>query len=188
MLLTVAQAVLIKKGWRNTHRKLGYVSIGLAAIVVVSGLWVLKTMMLGDNGPGTDGFPLSLKFFYLDVTGLALFGIFLGLAIKAARQRDIALHLRLIACTAIIPLEAVLERSYLYGTPSLVPNLDVALIASEVTLIALTSALVVAEWRYSQLRWPFTLMLGYYLTMLFTQDLMAQSQWFTTLALDYANL
>ena len=82
----------------------------------------------------------------------------------------------------------MLERSYLYGTPSLVPNLDVALIASEVTLIALTSALVVAEWRYSQLRWPFTLMLGYYLTMLFTQDLMAQSQWFTTLALDYANL
>ena len=188
MLLTVAQAVLIKKGWRNTHRKLGYVSIGLAAIVVVSGLWVLKTMMLGDNGPGTDGFPLSLKFFYLDVTGLALFGIFLGLAIKAARQRDIALHLRLIACTAIIPLEAVLERSYLYGTPSLVPNLDGSLIASEVTLIVLTSALIVAEWRYSQLRWPFTLMLGYYMTMLFTQDLMARSQWFTTLALDYANL
>ena len=114
MLLTVAQALLINSRLRNIHRKLGYVSITLAAIVVVSGLWVLKTMMLGDNGPATEGFALSLKFFYLDVTGLALFCIFLGLAIRAARQRDIALHLRLIACTAIIPLEAVLELSLIH--------------------------------------------------------------------------
>ena len=188
MLLTVAQALLINSRLRNIHRKLGYVSITLAAIVVVSGLWVLKTMMLGDNGPATEGFALSLKFFYLDVTGLALFCIFLGLAIRAARQRDIALHLRLIACTAIIPLEAVLERTYLYGTPSLVPNLDVALIASEITLIVLTAGLVLGEWRFSRVRWPFTLMLSYYLTMLFTQDLMAESQWFITIALEYANL
>lgn len=188
MLLTVAQALLINSRLRNIHRKLGYVSITLAAIVVVSGLWVLKTMMLGDNGPSTEGFALSLKFFYLDVTGLALFCIFLGLAIRAARQRDIALHLRLIACTAIIPLEAVLERTYLYGTPSLVPNLDVALIASEITLIVFTAGLVLGEWRFSRVRWPFTLMLSYYLTMLFTQDLMAESQWFITIALEYANL
>ncbi len=188
MLLTVAQALLINSRLRNIHRKLGYVSITLAAIVVVSGLWVLKTMMLGDNGPATEGFALSLKFFYLDVTGLALFCIFLGLAIRAARQRDIALHLRLIACTAIIPLEAVLERTYLYGTPSLVPNLDVALIASEITLIVFTAGLVLGEWRFSRVRWPFTLMLSYYLTMLFTQDLMAESQWFITIALEYANL
>ena len=188
MLLTVAQALLINSRLRNIHRKLGYVSITLAAIVVVSGLWVLKTMMLGDNGPATEGFALSLKFFYLDVTGLALFCIFLGLAIRAARQRDIALHLRLIACTAIIPLEAVLERTYLYGTPSLVPNLDVALIASEITLIVFTAGLVLGEWRFSRVRWPFTLMLSYYLTMLFTQNLMAESQWFITIALEYANL
>ena len=188
MLLTVAQALLINSRLRNIHRKLGYVSITLAAIVVVSGLWVLKTMMLGDNGPATEGFALSLKFFYLDVTGLALFCIFLGLAIRAARQRDIALHLRLIACTAIIPLEAVLERTYLYGTPSFVPNLDVALIASEITLIVLTAGLVLGEWRFSRVRWPFTLMLSYYLTMLFTQNLMAESQWFITIALEYANL
>jgi len=33
------------------------------------------------------------------------------LAIKAARRRDIALHLRLMACTAIIPLETFSGKS-----------------------------------------------------------------------------
>jgi len=114
--------------------------------------------------------------------------MFLGLAIKAARRRDIALHLRLIACTAIIPLEAVLERTFLYGVPSLVPNLDVALIASEVTLIVLTAGLVVGEWWYQRLRWPFAVLLTYYVIMLLTQSLMAEAGWFVALALSYANL
>ena len=63
------------------------------------------------------------------------------MTIKAARRRDIPLHLRLMACTAIIPLEAALERTYIYGTPNLVPNFDVALYASVVTLIVLTAVL-----------------------------------------------
>jgi len=186
MLLAVVQAVLIRSRWRRHHRKLGYVSISLAVVVVVSGLWVLKTMMLG--GSQRDGFALSMKFFYLDITGLALFCVFLGLAIKAARLRDFALHLRLIACTAIIPLEAVLERTYLYGFPSLVPNLDAALIASEITLIVFTAVLVTGEWWYRRVRWPFAVMLTYYVVMLFTQDRMAQADWLISLALGYANL
>jgi len=186
MLLTVIQAILIRSRWREHHRTLGYVSIALAAVVIASGLWVLQTMLLG--GAEADGFALSLKFFYLDMTGLTLFCIFLGLAIGAARRRDIALHLRLIACTAIIPLEAVLERTYLYGAPSLVPNLDVALIASEVTLIVLTAGLVAGEWWYQRLRWPFTVLLTYYVLMLLTQDQMAEADWFISLALRYVNL
>lgn len=129
-----------------------------------------------------------MKFFYLDLTGLVLFCIFLWLAIKAARRRDIALHLRLIACTAIIPLEAVLERTYLYGIPSIVPNFDVALIASEVTLIVLTAALVAGEWWYGRLRWPFAFMLVYYVVMMLTQDMMARAEWFISFAMRYANI
>ncbi len=186
MLLAVIQAVLIRSRWRKHHRKLGYVSFGLAAVVVVSGLLVLKTMMLG--GSQRDGFTLAMKFFYIDLTALGLFCVFLGLAIKAARLRDIGLHLRLIACTAILPLEAVLERTYVYGIPSLVPNLDVSLIASEVTLIVLTAGLVAGEWWYQRLRWPFAVMLIYYILMLLTQDLMAGADWFIALALGYAEL
>ena len=188
MLLTVIQASLIKSRWRRYHRTVGYASLTLAAILVLSGLQVIQTMLFGDSGTA-DGIPLlAIKFFYIDFTALVLFCVFLWLAIKAARRRDIALHLRLMACTAIIPLEAALERTYIYGTPSLVPNFDVALYASVVTLIVLTAGLVAAEWRYGRLRWPFAALLAYYVVTLLTTDVIAGSEWFNSLAISYANI
>ena len=50
MLLTIIQAGLIKSGWRKYHRKVGYISLTLAAALVVSGLQVLQTMILKDAG------------------------------------------------------------------------------------------------------------------------------------------
>jgi hypothetical protein len=130
---------------------------------------------------------LSIKFFYIDFTALVLFCVFLGLAIKAARRRDIPLHLRLMACTAILPLEAALERTYLYGTPSLVPNFDVALYASVVTLIVVTALLVASEWWYGRSRWPFPVLLTYYVFTLVTTDVIARAEWFQSLSISYAN-
>ena len=187
MVLTIIQARLIKSRSRKHHRTVGYASLSLATILVLSGLQVLQTMILKDNGI-ENGIPLlAMKFFYLDITGLVLFCVFLGLAIKAARLRDIPLHLRLITCTAIIPLEAVLERTYLYGLPKLVPNFDVALIASEVTLIVLLTGLVASEWWYRRIRWPFAVLLAYYVVMMLTQGMVAQAEWFKSLVISYAN-
>lgn len=131
---------------------------------------------------------LAVKFFYLDLTGLIMFCIFLWFAVKAARKRDIALHLRLITCTAIIPLEAVFERTFIYGTPTLVPNFDVALVASMITLFILCIGLIAAEWWYRRLRWPFTILFGYYLIMALTTDMIARTGWFNAFAVYYANI
>ena len=188
MLLAVVQALLIKSRGRKHQRTVGYFSLTLAATLVLSGLWVIQTMLYGDSGTA-DGIPLlAIKFFYIDFTALVLFCVFLWLAIKAARRRDIPLHLRLMTCTAIIPLEAALERTYIYGTPSLVPNFDVALYASVITLIVLTAALVVIERWYGRSRWPFTVLLGYFVLMLLTTDIVARSEWFGSLAVSYANM
>jgi hypothetical protein len=188
MLLAIIQASLIKSRWRRYHRKVGYISLALAALLVLSGLQVLQTMILREGG-AVDGIDLlAIKFFYLDLTGLVLFCVFLWLAIKAAQRRDIPLHLRLITCTAIIPLEAALERTYLYGTPTLVPDLEVALFASNLTLIILTAVLVAGEWWYRRLRWPFAAMLAYYLVMILTTDVIARAEWFSSLAISYANI
>jgi len=188
MLLTVVQAFLIKSRRRTLHRRVGYASLALATILVLSGLQVVQNMILRDGG-AVDEFPLlGIKFFYIDMTALVLFCVFLGLAIKAARRRDIALHLRLITCTAIIPLEAALERTYLYGTPGLVPNFEVALVASNVTLIVLTAGLVAGEWWYGRSRWPFAVLLAYFLVMMFTTDVIAQTEWFNSLAFRFANI
>jgi hypothetical protein len=188
MLLTIIQAFLIQGQWRKYHRTVGYCSLVLAAILVLSGLQVMQTMLLGDDGTEA-GIPLlAIKFFYIDSTALVLFCVFLWLAIKAARRRDIPLHLRLMACTAIIPLEAALERTYIYGTPNLVPNFDVALYASVVTLIVGTAALVASERWYGRSRWPFSVLLAYYVVTLLTTDVIAQTEWFNSVAISYANI
>jgi hypothetical protein len=188
MLLAVVQAWLIKSGSRKQHRIVGYASLVLAALVVLSGLQVIQTMLLDDNGL-QKGIPLlSVKFLYIDLTALLLFCVFLWLAIKAARQRDFSLHMRLMACTAIIPLEAALERTYIYGTPGLVPNFDVALYASVITLILLMAALVgLDQWR-GRSRWPYAALLAYFVLMLLTTDLVARSEWFNSFAIMYAKL
>jgi hypothetical protein len=187
MVLTIIQASLIKSRRRGNHRTVGYTSLALAAILVLSGLQMLQNMILRDGG-AADGIPLlGMKFFYIDLTGLVLFCVFLGLAIRAARRRDIPLHLRLITCTAIIPLEAALERTYLYGTPQLVPNFEVALFASNVTLIVLTAVLVAGEWWYGRSRWPFAVLLAYYVVMILTTDMIARAEWFNSAAFRFAN-
>lgn len=188
MLMAIIQASIIKSRWRKYHRTVGYSSLVVAATLVLSGLQVLQTMILKDNGM-VDGVPsIAVKFFYLDLTGLIVFCIFLWLAVKAARQRDIALHLRLITCTAIIPLEAVFERTFLYGTPTLVPTFDVALIVSMITLFVLCTGLIVAEWWYKRLRWQFAVLFGYYLLMALTTDMIARTEWFNAFAIYYANI
>jgi hypothetical protein len=94
----------------------------------------------------------------------------------------------LMTCTAILPLEAALERTYLYGTPSLVPSFDVALYASVVTLIVVSAVLVASEWWYGRSRWPFRVLLAYFVIMLLTTDLIARTEWFNSLAISYANI
>jgi hypothetical protein len=188
MLIAVLQAYLIKSRWRKHHRIIGYSSLIFAVILVLSGFQVLQTMLLKDHSVDGSNPLLAIKFFYIDITALLLFSAFLWLAIKAARKREISLHMRLIACTAIIPLEAALERTYIYGTPSLVPNFNVALYTSNITLIILMATLVgIERWRKKQ-RWPFTALLVYYILMLLTTDIIAQTEWFNSFAAFYAKL
>jgi len=187
MLLAVVQAWLIKSRWRKHHRTIGYASLVLAVILVLSGLQVLQTM-LKNSGLEKGISLLAIKFLYIDITALLLFCVFLWLAIKAARQRDFSLHMRLMACTAIIPLEAALERTYIYGAPSLVPNFDVALYASVITLIVLLVVLVGLDRWHKRSRWPYAALLAYFVLMLLTTDIIAQSEWFNSFAIFYAKL
>ena len=185
MTLPIVQGLLIARRKRMLHRRLGYASLALATVVVVSGLHVVQTMILKDGG--TVRF-VSYKFVLLDLTGIALFVVFLAIAVRSARRRDIGLHLRLMACTALIPLEAVNERTAILLFPGIVPGFDEALYASLLSMEAICAALIVAEWRLDRVRWPFTFMLTYYLVMhvaatpvALTPQFQAFSQWYAHL-------
>ncbi|WP_219892638.1 hypothetical protein [Aquisediminimonas profunda] len=162
MALPIAQGLLIVKRRRSLHRRLGYASLALAAAVVVTGLHVVQTMIL-KNGD-TVRF-VSFKFALLDLTGIFLFVTFLAMAVQSARRHEIGMHLRLMACTALIPLEAANERTAIQLFPGIVPDFDAALYASLLSMEAICAALIVAEWWLDRVRWPFAFMLFYYLVM-----------------------
>lgn len=162
MLLPLVQAWLIGTRRRRLHRAVGYGSIGLAALVVFSGLQVVQHMVLRN----VDDFQIRrIKFVLLDLTGLALFCVFLGAAIWSARKRDVGLHVRLLACTALIPLEAALERLLHTFFPSIVPDLHVGLYAALFSMEAICAGLILAEWRLDRIRWPFAVLLTYYVAI-----------------------
>ena len=177
MCLPLLQYVLLRRQQRAVHRHLGYASLVLAAIVAVSGVYVVH-MMARRNLTTFD--LVSVKFVWLDLTGIALFGVFVAAAIVAARQRDMRLHVTALAASAVIPLEAALERLFVNLVPSIAPDFDAALTASLVFLEVACALVVVMEWRSGKVRWPIPLLLGYYLFMHVTVTPVAKNADFQT--------
>lgn len=173
MMLPLLQYALIRSGRRAPHRLVGYASVALAGIVALSGIYVVRMMAYGNIAR----FRLaSVKFFWLDLTGIALFCVYVAFAIVAARRRDIRLHVTALAASAFIPLEAALERVFVNLLPSLVPDFDAALYASLIFLEVTCAAIVLLEWRSGRVRWPMPALLGYYLLMHLTLTPLATSQ------------
>jgi hypothetical protein len=184
MLLPIAQAWMIKSRRRVWHRRIGWASLGLAAALVLSGLRMLQLFILRND---TEFHVTRYKFVFLDLTGLALFCLFLALAILAARKRDYGLHLRLIACTALIPLEAAIERLLVNSVPGLIPDFNVALMAALAFMELVLLALVAGELAWRRVRWPFPFLLAYYLVMHLTAVPVGNSPSFQAFASAFAH-
>jgi uncharacterized membrane protein len=175
MTLPLLQYALMRSGRRSLHRLVGWVSVVLAAVVAASGLYVVR-MMAYDN---ITSFRLvSVKFVWLDLTGIVLFCVYVAFAIVAARERDIRLHVTALAASALIPLEAALERFFLNVLPRLVPDFDAALYASLIFLEVTCVAIICLEWRSGRVRWPMPALLAYYLLMHVTMTPLATSEYF----------
>ena len=108
-MLPLLQYGLIPGGQRRPRRLVGYASLGLAGIVAASGVYVVRMMAFTN----ITSFRLaSVKFVWLDLTGIALFCVYVAVAVSAARRRDIRLHVTALVASAFIPLEAALERVF----------------------------------------------------------------------------
>jgi uncharacterized membrane protein len=175
MILPLVQYALIRSGRRSLHGLVGSTSVVLAAIVAGSGIYVVR-MMAYKN---TTSFRLaSVKFVWLDLTGIVLFCVYVAFAISAARRRDIRLHVDALVASAFIPLEAALERVFVNLFPSLVSDFDAALYASLIFLEVSCAAIIWLEWHSGRVRWPIPALLGYYLFMHVTLTPLATSQGF----------
>lgn len=175
MLLPLLQYGLIRSGRRGLHRRLGYASVVLAGIVAASGVYVVRMMAFTN----ISSFRLeSVKFVWLDLTGIALFCVYVGVAIAAVRRRDIRLHVTALVASAFIPLEAALERVFVNLFPAFVPDFDAALYASLIVLEVACAAIVVGEWRSGRVRWPIPALFAYYVGMHVTLTPLATSAGF----------
>lgn len=175
MILPLLQYALIRGRLRSQHRLVGYASIALAGVVAVSGVYVVRMMAFANI---TKFRLASVKFVFLDLTGIALFCVYVAFAIWAVRRRDIRLHVTALVASALIPLEAALERVFVNLMPALVPDFDAALYASLIFLEVTCAAIVWLEWRSGRVRWPIPALLGYYLLMHMTMTPLATSEGF----------
>lgn len=172
MILPLVQYALLRSGRRDLHRLAGYASLALAAVVAVSGVYVVQ-MMANKN---IASFRLaSVKFVWLDLTGIVLFCVYVACALVAARRRDIRLHVAALMASAFIPLEAALERVFVNLFPSVAPDFDAALYAALISLEVACAAIVWWEWRSGRVRWPMPVLLAYYLFMHATATPLATS-------------
>lgn len=162
MLLPLAQYALIRGRRRELHRVVGWASLTLATVVAASGFYVVRMMAFRSVA---DFNLVSVKFVWLDLTGVLLFCVYVAVAMVAARRRDIRLHVTALAASAFIPLEAALERLYVNHLPSVIPAFDAALYAALITLEVIIAAIVAMEWRSGRIRWPMPTLLAYYLVM-----------------------
>jgi len=162
MILPLVQYALIRGRLRNQHRLVGYASLALAAVVAVSGVYVVWMMAFGNIAK----FRLaSVKFVFLDLTGIVLFCVYVWFSISAVRRRDIRLHVTALAASAYIPLEAALERVFVNLFPTIAPDFDATLYGALIFLEVTCAAIVLLEWRSGRVRWPMPVLLGYYLLM-----------------------
>jgi len=135
-----------------------------------------------------EKFMVRRKFLYLDLTGLMLFSLFVVLAVLAARRRDFALHLRLMACTTLIPMEAAIERLLGNTMPARFPDFEASLQGALFFMEAVLVGLIIGERSWRTVRWPFPTLLAYYLFMHVTMGWVIAQPWFQAFGFWFGNL
>jgi hypothetical protein len=183
LTLTVVQALLIGVRRPRLHRILGYASLALALLVVVTGFGVVQNQTLRN----LEEMRLYRYMFNVsNVTQLAAFSVFLGLGVMAARRRAITHHLRFMMGTSLIVLPPPFERLWTNLAPALVPDYDAAFYASILTVEVILAVLIIAEWRTGKVHPQFPTIFILFAVIMAVARPLAATDWFQNLCLRIA--
>lgn len=181
MTMPILQSWLVSRQKFDLHRKIGWaILLLLAPALVISGLRMVQLMIVRYHQIHQIRL---LKFAFMDITALALFILFLFLAIRRIRRNDMDGHARYMAATVLFALEPALERVFVFyikggSTLEFANALYFALICMEVIL----TVLIFLEWRRKKIRLPFPLALGFFVAMHTILTPIANSTWFAKFA------
>jgi hypothetical protein len=177
LVLVLVQASLIGSRKYRWHRVLGWSSLLLFAVLIVSS-WHVLTMMLAGKGSPMP-FELAKLFALSDVTALPLLVISYAAAIILRKDRHV--HSRLISVTLLAGLLPAAARMF----NRVWTGIDGLIFAMHPTYLFMLVVLAVAifiDWRNNRLRWPFPFAFAWFgisYAMLFPGW---QSAWFDGLA------
>ncbi|MDX3899636.1 MAG: hypothetical protein QHC40_03855 [Sphingobium sp.] len=112
VLLLIAQSLLIGRGNRQLHERLGWLSLGLFTI-----LFATTSYMIWVELTGPEPFPAVVRqeLVFLDIMFLILFAVIYALGLTFRRKAR--LHARLMGSTILIGLGPSLARLYAQHVP-----------------------------------------------------------------------
>ncbi|QYE34787.1 hypothetical protein KZX46_18915 [Polymorphobacter sp. PAMC 29334] len=164
VVLLVAQSLLIGRRNHRLHERLGWLSLGLFAVLMATSGYMVWVELVG-----VEPFPrdLRLSLLFLDVMLLLLFVATYGLGLAYRRQRR--LHARLMGSTILIGLGPALGRLYGEQIPAL-HGLAGALPWMFWTIEAVLVVAIVLDLRGGRLAWPFPAMLAAFVAIQLGSD------------------
>jgi hypothetical protein len=154
VVLLIAQSLLIGRGNRWLHERLGWSSLGLVAVLLGTSAYMVWIELVG-----VEPFPrdLRLTLVFLDVAFLALFVA--AYALGLIHRKRPRLHARLMGSTILIGLGPALGRLYAERIPA-AGGLSGALLWAMWTIEAILVVAVLLELRRGRVLWPFPAMLA----------------------------
>jgi hypothetical protein len=177
LVLVLAQATLIRSRQFKWHRVVGWSSLLLFAVLLVTSWHVMALLLSGKGAPMP--FQFAKLFIYSDVTALPLFIICYAGAIVLRKDRHV--HSRLVSTTLLAGLLPALAR--MFGR--IWTGLDGLIFSMHPTYIFVLVILAIAifvDWKKDRLRWPFPFAFVWFAIAYATLFPGASSQWFDHLA------
>ena len=144
MLVPIVQAWLISHERDEWHRRFGKFSLFLVPVVVISGFYVVRLMILREPNVA----PLSAKFALLDTLSMFFFVTVIVLAIRNIRRGNIELHSQYMACSVLVVLEPAIERVLFYFVPG-AGDFDTALTLAMISVEVIVAIIIFVTWHKS---------------------------------------
>jgi hypothetical protein len=176
LVLVLVQASLIRNRRYKWHRVVGWSSLLLFAVLLVSSWHMLALMLSGKSGVPYD---FAKLFALSDVTAVPLMILAYGAAIVFRKDRHV--HSRLVSVTLVAGLLPAIARMFnlVWRGPE---GLIFAMHPSYLFVLAILGGAIFVDWKNDRLRWPFPFAFAWFVIAYATLFPAWHSQWFEGLS------
>jgi hypothetical protein len=196
LVLVLVQASLIGSRKFKWHRVLGWTSVPVFVLLVVTSCYML-VLMLSATGGMPIPFEMAKIFGYSDVTALPLLIIVYTGAILLRKDRHV--HSRLISITLLAGLLPALARAFFgilvmmgmagaVGMEEVTAGLTLAMHPTYISVLLVLAIAIFIDWQKDRLRWPFPFAFVWVAINYATFFPGLNSQWFDRLAIAIGDL